>query len=245
MIVEERAAGFRARMPGARSVDMSRPAGAPATIGDAVRRRERREAAIDHGLHLVGIAAAAVGGVALLSAAASARNAALAVGVALYLSGLFAMLICSALYNRARPSPRKALLRRFDHAAIFLLIAGTYSPFMAGATDDPAIAAVYVGVWSAAALGIVAKLLFPGRFGAVSTALYLILGWSVVLVIGPLAERVPPALIWLLGLGGVLYSIGVVFHVWERLPYQNALWHGFVFTAAAAHYAAVLAYVSA
>jgi hemolysin III len=224
---------------------MPRQAGAPATIGDVLGRHERREAAIDRALHLIGIAAAVVGGVVLLSAAASARNAALAVGVALYLSGLFAMLICSALYNQARPSPRKALLRRFDHAAIFLLIAGTYSPFMAGATDDLAIAAVYFGVWSVAALGIVVKLLFPGRFGIVSTVLYLALGWSVVLVIGPLAERVPPALIWLLGLGGVLYSIGVVFYVWERLPYQNALWHGFVLSAAATHYAAVLAYVSA
>ena len=205
----------------------------------------RREAVIDRAIHLLGIGVAVIGSVVLLWAAGSAHQRTLMTGVMLYMVGLFAMLVCSALYHGVLPSPRKALLRRFDHAAIFLLIAGTYSPFMVGATDDPAIEAVYVAVWASAVIGVVAKLLFAGRFERLSVVLYLALGWSVVIVIGRLIDRLPPSVLWLIAVGGVLYSAGVAFHLWKRLPYQKAIWHGFVVSAAATHFTAVLTYVVA
>ena len=218
--------------------------GMPAVSEDVGSCRIRRAATVDHAIHLVGIVAAIVGSVVLLSAVSSARNGILAIGVAVYLIGLFAMLVFSTLYHAAPPSPRKAFLRRLDHAAIFLLIAGTYSPFMVGALDEYAIAAVFLGVWLSAAIGAFIELLAPGRFKWLSIILYLAIGWSGVLVIGPLASRMPVSLIWLIGTGGVLYSVGVVFYLWERLLYQKAIWHGVVLLAAATHYAAVLAYVS-
>ena len=95
-------------------------------------------------------------------------------------------------------------------------------------------------VWSMAALGIAIKLFAPRYLEGVSTALYLVQGWAVVVAWKPLVAAVPGHVALLLMLGGVLYTVGVVFHLWEKLPFQNAIWHGFVLTAASVHYAAVL-----
>jgi hemolysin III len=95
-------------------------------------------------------------------------------------------------------------------------------------------------VWTIAAIGIVIKLLFPRYLEGLTVGLYLIQGWAIVAAWHPLVTAVPTWVTILLGVGGVLYTIGVVFHLWERLPYQNAIWHGFVLTAASCHYAAVL-----
>lgn len=212
-------------------------------------RRRRRETAADAAVHAVGLVAGLAGCAALFlfaipGGAASGQGARLA-GLAAYAVALMAMLACSALYNLSPPSPRAAVLRRLDHAAIFLLIAGTYSPFMAGALDVPALAMLLGGVWVVALLGMVLKLALPGRFERLSIVLYLALGWSGLLALEPLLDRLPATVLALLGAGGVLYSIGVVFHLWTRLPYQRAIWHGFVLAAAVAHYAAVVLYISA
>jgi hemolysin III len=95
-------------------------------------------------------------------------------------------------------------------------------------------------VWSIAAIGIAIKLFFPRYLEGLTVGLYLIQGWAIVAAWHPLVTAVPTWVAILLGLGGALYTIGVVFHLWERLPYQNAIWHGFVLTAASCHYAAVL-----
>jgi hemolysin III len=96
------------------------------------------------------------------------------------------------------------------------------------------------GVWGTAAVGIVLKLFFPGRFDRLAIVLYLAMGWSGVMVYDVIAAAIPTVTLWLVATGGVLYSAGVVFHVWERLRFQNAIWHGFVLLAASCHYAAVL-----
>jgi hemolysin III len=97
-----------------------------------------------------------------------------------------------------------------------------------------------LGVWSVAVLGIVLKLALPGRFDRISIGLYMLLGWSGVMAYEPVVATLPSAALWLIAAGGVLYSAGVVFHLWEGLRFQNTIWHGFVLVAALCHYTAIL-----
>ena len=162
-----------------------------------------------------------------------------------YIVGLLAMLVCSAFHNALPSTGLSSLRRRLDHAAIFLLIAGTYSPFIGGETRDHRISLLYAGVWIAALSGMAAKLFLPsGLEKRLSVALYLGLGWSVFLFIGPISTILPLQVLWLIALGGALYSIGVIFHLCGQLPYQNAIWHAFVVAGAATHFLAVFAFVT-
>ncbi|MGE3904564.1 MAG: hemolysin III family protein, partial [Reyranellaceae bacterium] len=151
-----------------------------------------------------------------------------------------AMLICSAAYNLARNSRRRALLRRFDHAAIFAMIAGTYTPFTTLRLDGGWGAGLTAAVWTVATIGIALKLWKPHLVERASIPLYLALGWTIVVAVNPLLGALDPSTLVLLAVGGLLYTLGVAFHVWERLPYQNAAWHACVLAAAAVHYAAVI-----
>jgi hemolysin III len=110
---------------------------------------------------------------------------------------------------------------------------------MAQMKHGPLASALFAIVWAVAAIGIVVKLTLPGRFDRLSIALYLLLSWSGVMMFDVIAA-LPASTLWLLGAGGVLYTCGVVFHLWERLRFQNAIWHAFVLSAAACHYTAVL-----
>jgi hemolysin III len=163
-----------------------------------------------------------------------------AIAIVLLAVGLVAMLVLSAAYNMWPISPTKWILRRFDHSAIYLLIAGTYTPFLAAMKIGIASVALGVGVWSSALIGIVVKLALPGRFDRLAVALYLLLGWCGVVAYDLVASAVPSTSLWLLVIGGVLYSIGTVFHGWRRLRFHNAIWHSFVLAAAGCHYSAVL-----
>jgi hemolysin III len=199
----------------------------------------RGEQIADRCIHYAGLAASPVGAVVLVAAAAHRDNVLVIVSVAIYAVGLLAVIISSALYNLAAPSRRKEWLRRVDHAAIFLMIAGTYTPFALvriGGTDGLNL---LLFVWFVAVGGIALKLLYPRRFEGASTVLYLLLGWAILAMPGPLLAAVPRSVVVLLGIGGLLYSAGVVFHLSRRLPYHNAIWHGFVLAAAACHYMAV------
>ena len=154
--------------------------------------------------------------------------------------GLLAMLGCSAAYHLLRSSRRRELLRCFDHSAIFLMIAGTYTPFTL-LRIKPLWAIVLTSlVWSIAALGIVLRLVRPQLFERLSIGFYLALGWAGLAAVGTLVPSVRLSTLVLLAAGGLLYTVGVVFHVRERLPFRTAIWHGFVLVAAAAHYVAVL-----
>lgn len=199
----------------------------------------------DAAVHLVGLALALAGCVALAVAAAPRADLTRLVGLGVYAAGLLAMLGCSALYNLARDGARKRLFRRLDHAAIFAMIAGTYTPFALLAIGGAWGAGLLAFVWTVAAGGIAADLLGLRRHGPLSVAAYLLLGWSILPALGPLAAAVSPSGVALLAVGGVLYSVGVVFHLWRGLPYQNAIWHGFVLAGAACHYAAVVREVAA
>ncbi len=209
-------------------------------------RAERRA---DAAVHVVGLALGLAGCVGLAAAALSRSDAGprLLASLGVYAAGLVAMLACSALYNltgEAAPA-RKRLFRRLDHAAIFLMIAGTYNPFALVAIGGAWGVGLLAFVWAAAAGGAAAELLGLRRHGGLSVAAYLLLGWSVLPALGPLSAAVSPAGLALLAAGGVLYSVGAGFHLWRSLPFQNAVWHGFVLAAAACHYAAVLREVAA
>jgi hemolysin III len=149
------------------------------------------------------------------------------------------MLGLSAAYNMWPVSPRKWLLRRFDHSAIYLLIAATYTAFIAQINVEMTTVGLLLGVWSVAIVGIVVKLAFPGRLDRVSIGFYLLLGWSGMMAYDGFATLPRLALV-LIAAGGMLYSMGVVFHLWEGLRFRKAIWHGFVVIGAFCHYAAIL-----
>lgn len=157
------------------------------------------------------------------------------VATAIYLATLVTSLTASAAYNLWPVSGPKWIMRRIDHSAIYLLIAGTYTPFMVQLRAWWLLAAV----WVVAIVGVALKLLRVGRGDMLSIALYLALGWSGVSVLGSLIRDFSPGTLWLILAGGLVYTTGVIFHIWERLPFQNAVWHGFVLAGAALHYAAV------
>src|SRR2546426_4431386 len=161
--------------------------------------------------------------------------------ILVYVIGLVTMLALSAAYNMWPVSPAKWVLRRFDPSAIYLLIAGTYTPFLAQMKSVLASAGLGVAVWLSAVIGMALKLALPGRFDRLAVVLCLLLGWSGVIAYDSLASALPSASLWLLAIGGILYSLGKLFHVWRGLRFHNAIWHGFVLLAASCHYSAVLA----
>jgi hemolysin III len=203
---------------------------------------ERRADAV---VHALGLALGVAGCVLLVVAVPPRAGLSLRLGLAVYAAGLMAMLGCSALYNLADGVGRKRLLRRLDQAAIFLMIAGTYTPVALVSIGGAWGVGLLAFVWSAAVGGMAIKLLALRCPEWLSVALYLLLGWSVVAAFEPLAAAVPTATLLLLMAGGVLYSVGVVFHLWLGLPYHNAIWHGFVLAGAACHWCAVVREVGA
>lgn len=198
--------------------------------------RERR---VDLWVNGLSIAGGLVGVAALLAVAVPQGSARLTASLAVYSFGLLAMLICSALYNANHAPERRDWLRRFDHAAIFVMIAGSYTPFLTMKIGGATGIGLLIYVWLVAGLGVALKLLWVNRFERLSVLLYLFLGWTIIAALESLTAAVSAATVALLAAGGVLYSLGVVFHLWERLPYQQPVWHGFVAAAAACHYAAI------
>jgi len=133
------------------------------------------------------------------------------------------------------------MLRRFDHAAIFIMIAATYTPFAANRLGGTTGTALLAAIWLCATAGVLMKFVFPRQFEKVSIALYLAMGWMVVAVIEPLAASVTTVDLWLLVAGGLVYSAGVAFHVIERIPFHKAIWHALVLVAAVLHFIAIAA----
>lgn len=181
-----------------------------------------------------------VGIVVLMAMAIPHQSLPLTFSLLVYSFGLMAMLLCSALYNGVNHSPYRDVLRRADHAAIFVMIAGSYTPFLLVKLKGAWSHWLLIYVWAVAGLGVALKLIWPYRFERLSVVVYLFLGWTVLVVIKPLFSAVSIAAIVLLATGGILYSVGVTFHLWERLPYQQPIWHAFVVAGAACHYAAIL-----
>jgi hemolysin III len=201
---------------------------------------DRQEVIADGVVHVMGIALGVVGAAVLIALVADLHGPVKLTSVVIYALGLVAMLCCSAAYNLWPISRTKWVLRRFDHAAIYLLIAGTYTPLMAQIPDRGLSLAIFVGVWTAAIIGIAVKITLPGKLDRVSIGLYLAISWSAVLAYEEVIQALPASTIALVAAGGLLYTSGVIFHVWHGLRFQNAIWHAFVLAAAICHYGAVL-----
>jgi len=203
------------------------------------RQLSRWEIGVDAAIHFCAIVAAIIGAVVLLLFAAGRGGVADFVSVGVYSGGLLAMLGCSAAYNMGQWSRYRVWLRNLDQAAIFLMIAGTYTPFTLLHLEGAWRISLTSIVWSLAAAGILVRFVHGRLFARISIALYLALGWMSVFALAPLIAAVEAPVLILLATGGALYTIGVVFHLWQRLPFQTVIWHGFVVAAAAMHFAAV------
>ncbi|MDH2914285.1 hemolysin III family protein [Kosakonia sp. HypNH10] len=196
---------------------------------------------ISHGIGLVfGI----VGLVLLLGQAVDTHASTLAItSYALYGGSMILLFLASTLYH-AVPHPRaKIWLKKFDHCAIYLLIAGTYTPFLLVGLDSPLARGLMVVIWSLALLGILFKLTIAHRFKVLSLVTYLAMGWLSLVVIYQLATRLSPGGVTLLAVGGLIYSLGVIFYVCKRIPYNHAIWHGFVLGGSVCHFLAIYLYV--
>lgn len=199
------------------------------------RPLSKAEQLADRAVHAIGIALGSAGAALLAGRLAGTAGAAELTAVSIYLLTLMASLLASAAYNMWPDGRVRTILRRVDHSAIFLLIAGTYTPFMVEGGSWRMLA----GVWAIALFGIVLKLARPGRFDGIAILLYLALGWSGLIIGGNLTASLPPGTLWLILAGGIVYSLGVPIHLLERVRFQKAIWHGLVLVAASIHFAAI------
>lgn len=205
-----------------------------------LRSHTFHEQLVDGLVHAVGLSAGFAGASALVFFTLTYHPESLAV-VCVYCGGLLSMLGASAMYNLAYASRHRDVLRNLDHSAIFLMMAGTYTPFTLTFLPDAFGLATTGLIWILSLAGIGLRFFAPIAFARYNVVLYLALGWIAVLIVGPLLTTTFTLFTgFSLLLGGALYTIGVTFHIWEKLPFQNAIWHMFVLAAAFCHYLAVL-----
>lgn len=203
---------------------------------DLKLQREEIANALTHGL---GIVLAIGGGAVLITQAALHAGAREIVGVSIFVAALILLYSASTLYHLARRPQVKSRLKILDHCAIFLLIAGTYTPFTIAALRGGWGWSLFGVIWGLALIGIVLKLFFTGRFAYLSTATYIGMGWLVVVAFVPLTQAVTPAALGWLIAGGVSYTAGTLFYHNHRLPYSHAVWHLFVLGGSVCHFVAV------
>lgn len=193
--------------------------------------------------HGLGAVLSFVGLVALLVAAIPMEDVWKTVSFSIFGLSLIALYLASTLYHAARCPLKKDKLKTLDHCAIYLLIAGSYTPFLLVNMRDTAGLSMLMLVWGIAFFGIFLKLKFKHRFALLRVATYLVMGWLVVLTGDDLLASVPKGGIILLALGGIVYTVGVVFYLGKKIPYNHAIWHLFVLGGSACHFLSVYYYV--
>jgi hemolysin III len=209
------------------------------TVGRPHSTGEEIANAVTHGL---GLLASLLGIPVLLRTAAAGNDSALLIATSIFGATLVGLYATSTLYHALPPSRAKRICRVLDHSAIYLLIAGTYTPFAVGVLRGGWGWGLLGVIWVLAVLGIVFKALGGLRFPRLSTVFYLGMGWLAVLVLRPLAAAISlQGLAWVVG-GGLLYTVGVLFYVRERPRYSHMVWHLFVLGGSACHFFAVLWY---
>lgn len=203
-------------------------------------RREEVANAVTHGIGAV----LSIAALTLLVVFASLKGTAWHVtSFAVYGSTMLMLYTASTLVHSFREGKLKDLFETFDHSCIYLFIAGTYTPIMLTVLRSPLGWTVFGIVWGIAVAGVVFKAFFTKRFVFLSTLFYLLMGWMVVLVWGPLQEALPAGGLHLLMAGGLLYTLGSVFYVWRAFKYHHAVWHLFVVGGSVLHFFAILLYV--
>ena len=194
--------------------------------------------------HGIGLVLGIVGLVLLLVQAMNSNASSLAIAsYSLYGGSMILLFLASTLYHAIPHQRAKVWLKKFDHCAIYVLIAGTYTPFLLVGLDSPLARGLMVVIWSLALLGILFKLTIAHRFKMLSLVTYLAMGWLSLIVIYQLATRLSIGGITLLAAGGLIYSLGVIFYVCQRIPYNHAIWHGFVLGGCLCHFLSVYLYI--
>lgn len=202
--------------------------------------REEVANSITHGLGIV----LAIAGLAVLVTFATLHGDIWHIVACSVFGATLILLYTSSTLYHSLPIPRlKPFLRALDHSAIFLLIAGTYTPFTLVNLRGPWGWSLFVAIWTLGIAGIILRLFLKGRLHGLVVALYVAMGWAVVVAIQPMLTRVGSGGLALLAAGGLAYTGGVVFYKWRRLPYNHAIWHGFVLAGSILHFFAVLFYV--
>lgn len=196
---------------------------------------------ISHGIGLVfGI----VGLVLLLVQAIETNASTTAItSYSLYGGSMILLFLASTLYHAIPYARAKRWLKLFDHCAIYLLIAGTYTPFLLVGLDSPLARGLMVVIWGLALVGILFKLTIAHRFKVLSLVTYLLMGWLSLVVIYQMVMKLAPGSVTLLAVGGIVYSLGVIFYVCKRIPYNHAIWHGFVLGGSVCHFFAIYLYI--
>ncbi len=196
--------------------------------------------AITHGLGIV----FSISGLGVLTAFASIFGTTWhIISCAIYSATMILMYTASTLYHSI-PYPRaKSLFRTLDHSSIFLMIAGTYTPFTLVSLRGPWGWTLFGMIWSLAAAGIVCEIFLLKKYRLLAVAIYIAMGWSVVIAIKPLMAAVPTPGIWLLVIGGLCYTVGTIFYISKKIPFNHAIWHGFVLAGTVFQFFAILLYV--
>ncbi|MCW8348235.1 MULTISPECIES: PAQR family membrane homeostasis protein TrhA [Vibrio] len=194
--------------------------------------------------HALGVALSAVGLVLLVLKSIQANADALTfISMSVYGCSMVTLFLASTLYHSIDDPTQKRRLKTFDHCAIYLLIAGSYTPFMLVCLRTPLAVSVMVIVWLLAVVGVVMKLFYAHRIKRFSLLTYLTMGWLSLIPLYQLSQSLDPSGVMLLALGGVTYTLGAVFYACERIPFNHAIWHVFVLAGAACHFFAIYWYV--
>ena len=193
--------------------------------------------------HGIGAALSAVGFGVLVTLTGRHGDVWRVTATAIFGGTLVLLYLSSTLYHSFRGEQVKRLLRKFDHASIFLLIAGTYTPFLLVNLRGPWGWSLLGVIWGLAIAGVALKFWLTGRFRIASTLLYVGMGWLVLIALRPLMRAISTEALWLLVAGGLCYTVGTVFYLWKRLPYHHAIWHLFVLGGSVCHFFAVWAAV--
>lgn len=204
------------------------------------RAQSLAELIADGAIHTIGICLGLTATVVLAVTLWNTGDPTRQITVMIYAACLMTMLICSALYNMLAKDHKSGILRRLDHAAIFLMIAGTYTPLAAVIIGGWTGGILLAIVWTGALSGALLKLVHLSRTERLTVPIYLGLGWVVVFAANPLIERASTFGFYMILAGGLLYTIGTAFYARKKLPFQNAIWHAFVLAAAVCHFSAVL-----
>lgn len=195
--------------------------------------------------HGIGVIFGIVGLILMLNQAGDIGVSTIAItSYSLYGSSMILLYLASTLYHAISYPPAKRWLKKIDHCAIYLLIAGTYTPLLLIGLASPLAKWLMIMIWLMAAAGIIFNLTFANRFQAVSLVTYLTMGWLSLVVIYQLVKCLPTGSVVLLAVGGVIYSLGVIFYIWDRIPFNHTIWHGFVLGGTICHFLAIYLFVT-
>jgi hemolysin III len=202
--------------------------------------QEEKVNAITHGIGAVLSVAALV---LLIIQACTQGNVWHIVSFSVFGTALILLYTCSTLVHSVTETKIKDVFEILDHAAIYVLIAGSYTPYLLVTLRGTLGWSFFGVIWGLALIGIILKLFYVKRFILVSTLCYIFMGWLIVIAFKPLYVHLPlGGIVWLV-VGGLLYTLGSVFYVWRRIPYHHAIWHLFVLAGSACHFISVFAYV--